>query len=127
VGSLVFSRSARGRPGAHLLLGEGEGLRLAAFVAPLQYAPAQQREFLYLDAVSPNQSEIGPDRKWRAHAIHSYAVECEHAASQILREAGQDELHLCAPSRVTLGLFQRTHGGRHARLGGRRLQVGPYS
>jgi hypothetical protein len=117
VGSFVFSRGARGRAGTHLLLGKGEGLRLAGFVAPLQYAAAQQGQFLDLDAVSPYQSEIGPDRKWRPHAIHGDAFEGEHPASQILREAGENELHLCAPSRDYLRLFNRTHGGRHARLG----------
>jgi hypothetical protein len=97
VSSLVLSRGARGRASTHFLLGEDEGLRLAGFVTPLQKAPAQQRQFLYLDAVSPYQSKIGPDRKWRPNSIHSDAFKREHAASQILSEARKNELHLCAP------------------------------
>src|ERR1700683_2830717 len=116
--SLVLSRGARRRAGTHFLLGADESLRLACFVTALQNAPAQQRQFLYLDAVSPYQSEIGPDSKWSPHPIHGNASEREHAASQILCEACENELHLiCAPSRASSQLPRRTWCGRHGRLG----------
>jgi hypothetical protein len=100
----VFSLGAGGRTRAHFVLGKDESLRLAGFVAPLQNASAQKRQFLYLDAVSAYQGEIGSHRECRPDAIHGYAFECKHAASQILLEARQNELHLGAPSRTSLQL-----------------------
>jgi hypothetical protein len=127
VSSLVLSGGAGGRAGTHFVFGEGEALGETGFVATLENATAQQRQLLYLDAVSPYQSEIGPDGKCGPYAIRGNAFKREHAASQILSEARENELHLCAPSRTSLQFPGHTGSGRHARLGERRLQVGPYS
>jgi hypothetical protein len=82
---------------------------------------------LYLDAVSPYQSEIGPDGKCGPYAIRGNAFKREHAASQILSEARQNKLHLGTPSGTALQFLGCAGGGRHGRLGEGGLQVGPYS
>jgi len=97
-GSSPFaSRSPLSGAGAHLFLREGHGLKLPAFLRPIQNTAAQEGQFLYLDAIPSYQREIGPDRAFRSYAVLSRAFKCEDAKSHILGESDQSELHLSAP------------------------------
>jgi hypothetical protein len=85
----------------HFVLGEGKGLNLAAFLMPVEQTPAQQRQFLYLDAISPDQSEIGSNRAFGTYPVVRYVIEREYAESQIVSESVEYKLHLCAPSQAS--------------------------
>jgi len=96
--SLLDSRVARrralvgGRP--HLVFGKGQGMRLAGFLAPVEKTAAQERQFLYANAIPSRRREIGSNSTLSTDPIFADAFKCEHAGSQIVSESGENELHL---------------------------------
>jgi hypothetical protein len=81
----------------HLLFSKGQCRCLLAFTTPLQKSPAQQREFLYADAIFPCKSEICSDGVLVPSSIRRRAFKCKHAESGVLLESYKTELHLSAP------------------------------
>jgi hypothetical protein len=84
---------------AHALFRKGHGVLLPAAITLrhftlFQKSPAQQRQFLYANAISPNEIKIGPHRECRSCSIPGNALKCEHAESCILSEPCEYELHL---------------------------------
>jgi hypothetical protein len=125
-GSRIASCCAVARAGAHLFLAEGQELHLATFVVPVKKTPAQERQFLDPDAISSYQGEIGPDRTFGPYSVVPDAFKREYAESHVLRESGQNELHLSAPSNV-IPLLQVVVSEHHKFRGECRLQAGSYS
>jgi hypothetical protein len=93
-GSRGASRSALARASPHLLLGEGKGRYLATFLTPVKYTAAQERQFLYLDAIPSDQSEVGSHRTFGTQPVLPNAFKGEHPESRIVSESGENELHL---------------------------------
>src|SRR5205807_3961385 len=81
--------------------------------AALQKATAQQRQFLHLDGVSPDERKVGPHGKCGSYPVGIHALKCEHAESHILSEARQNKLHHCIPSKITF-LGRAMHRARRS-------------
>src|SRR5580692_2755677 len=111
---------------AHLVFGEDQRALFFAFVAPVQKSAAHQRQILQPDAISPNQAEIGSDRKLGPEPVVPDALKREHPEAHVLSESSEDILHRCAPFKALLRPFGVRPAHHEYRDKGR-LQVGPYS
>ena len=88
---------------------------LLLFAAPLQNPPAEQRQFLYPNAVSTCRREVGFHTVLRSRIVFTNPLEREHPEAHFVSEAIEDILH-----RLFLSFG---HSGR----GTGRLKVGSYS